>query len=82
MKIILFIQRKIFDYIFIMLFFGVATQISYAQNGLVEVMYQNFRISYHAQNEELSKIILTSLETRLPVYESFYPMRSGDRVAA
>jgi hypothetical protein len=55
----------------VMMFF----QTGGGQSGTVNVMYKNFRISYQAEDENLSKIILGSLKSSIPAYESFYNLR-------
>jgi hypothetical protein len=47
---------------------------SLAQQGTVEIMYENFRIAYHIEDENLSKIVMRNLKSSVPVYESFFAL--------
>ncbi len=72
MKIKVFLEKKILIRFLMILVLMLPIQIGLGQSRSVEIMYQNFRISYQVEDENLSKIILSSLKSSIPVYESFY----------
>jgi len=57
---------------FIFSFFPITHTLSQSQK--VEFRYENFRIIYPAEEENLSKIVIQNLETRVTQYESFFAM--------
>jgi hypothetical protein len=75
MNLVVFIKKTILIYIHIILVLILSSDNGLGQSGNVEIMYQNFRITYQAEDENLSAIVLKNLKSSIPVYESFYNLR-------